>query len=99
MEAGSGVTGARLSVRAKHSIIIGLLLAALLFLFAVRAILWPFLWAILVAYLLTPVVNYLSVRGGLPRLWAVTMLYALVGLTLLAGSQYLYPQVMREGTI
>ena len=64
-----------------------------------RAILSPFLWAFLAAYLLAPVVRYLNVRGGLPRLWSVFLIYASVTLGLVAASRYLYPQVVTEGTV
>jgi predicted PurR-regulated permease PerM len=64
-----------------------------------RVILSPFLWALLTAYLLAPIVRYLNVRGGLPRLWSVLLIYACVGLALVAGSRYLYPQVISEGTV
>jgi predicted PurR-regulated permease PerM len=64
-----------------------------------RAILSPFLWALLAAYLLAPIVSYLNVQGGLPRLWSVTLIYACLGLALVAASRYLYPQVIAEGTV
>jgi predicted PurR-regulated permease PerM len=64
-----------------------------------RAILSPFLWAFLTAYLLAPVVRYLNVRGGLPRLWSVILIYACVALGLVAASRYLYPQVVSDGTV
>ncbi len=64
-----------------------------------RAILSPFLWALFVSYLLAPVVRYLNVRGGLPRLWSVVLIYASVALALVAASRYLYPQVVSDGTV
>jgi predicted PurR-regulated permease PerM len=64
-----------------------------------QAILSPFLWALFTAYLLSPVVRYLNVRGGLPRLWSVMLIYASIALALVAGSRYLYPQVVSDGTV
>lgn len=92
-------TGAKVSDGAKLFLVVfGILLMVVLLLKA-RAILSPFLWALLTAYLLAPVVRYLNVRGGLPRLWSVILIYACVALALVAASRYLYPQVVSEGTV
>jgi predicted PurR-regulated permease PerM len=45
------------------------------------------------------VVNYLNIDGQLPRLWAVVLIYASIGLLLLAASRYLYPQIIEQGTV
>lgn len=89
----------RLSPRVKLTIIVALALLGVVFLLHVQTILSPFLWALLTAYLLGPVVNYLNVDGGLPRPWAVTLIYGLVAIGLLAISRYLYPQIVLQGTI
>jgi predicted PurR-regulated permease PerM len=89
----------RLTPRAKLTILIGIVLLVIAFLLQIRGILSPFLWALLVSYLLTPVVNYLNIRGGLPRLWAVALIYASIGLLLLTASRYLYPQIIAQGTV
>ena len=88
----------RISGRTKLSIVIAVVLLAIVFILAVRSILYPFLWALLAAYLLTPVVNYFNLRGGMPRLWSVTLIYAIAGLILLAASHYLYPSFVQQGT-
>jgi predicted PurR-regulated permease PerM len=88
-----------LSPRAKLVILITLALLAIVLLRQINAILAPFLWALVAAYLLTPVVNYFNVRGGLPRLWAVLLIYAGVGLALLTASRYLYPKIVEQGTV
>jgi predicted PurR-regulated permease PerM len=90
---------ATLSSRVKLAIIVGLIILAVLFLAHIGQIVQPFLWALLAAYLLTPIVNYLSIDGKLPRLWAVTLIYALVGMILLAVSRYLYPHLVEQGTV
>lgn len=90
---------ATLSALAKLTIVVGLVVLAVLFLAHIGQIVAPFLWALLAAYLLTPVVNYLSIDGKLPRLWAVTLIYALIGIGLLAVSRYLYPHVVEQGTV
>ncbi|HZU12839.1 MAG TPA: AI-2E family transporter [Chloroflexota bacterium] len=88
-----------LSGRAKLAIVVGLVILGLIFLAHVQQILTPFLWALLAAYLLLPVVNYLNVDGKLPRLWSVALIYGLVAIAVLAVSRYLYPQVVLQGTL
>ncbi|HEX6508970.1 MAG TPA: AI-2E family transporter [Chloroflexota bacterium] len=90
---------ARLSPRAKLAILIVVAGVIIVLFLQVRSILSPFLWAMLAAYLLTPIVNYLNVRGGLPRLWSVILLYACIGLGLVAASRFLYPRIVSEGTV
>lgn len=89
----------RLSPRAKLTIGITLAILAAAFLLQVRGILSPFLWAILTAYWLTPVVNYLNVRGGLPRLWCVFLVFATIILALVSISSYLYPRLVEQGSV
>lgn len=90
---------ATLSARAKLTLVVGLVILSVLFVAHIGQILQPFLWALLAAYLLTPIVNYLNVDGKLPRLWAVTLIYALIGILLLAMSRYLYPHLVEQGTV
>jgi predicted PurR-regulated permease PerM len=85
-----------LSARTKQFVLVLLVLLAIFFFWQIRSILSPFLWALVAAYLLSPVVNYLSVRGGLPRLWAVILIYACVALLLLSASAYLYPKAVEQ---
>ncbi len=89
----------RLTGAVKLLLVIIAIIAAIVLLREVASILAPFLWALLVAYLLSPIVNYFNVKGGLPRLWSVTLLYACVGLALVAASRYLYPPVVSDGTV
>jgi len=93
------VASSAFSPRMKLLLIIASVLLAIVVLLQLRAILAPFLWAAVVAYLLVPVVNYLNVRGGLPRLWSIVLIYASVALLLVAGVRYLYPLVVAEGTV
>jgi predicted PurR-regulated permease PerM len=90
---------AQLSPRAKLTIVVGLIILVVLFLLQIGQILTPFLWALLTAYLLMPVVNYLNIEGRLPRVWSVLLIYGLVAIVLLAVSRYLYPQAVTQGTL
>jgi predicted PurR-regulated permease PerM len=85
--------------RVKLAIVVALVLLFLYLITQVRTILAPFLWALLAAYLLTPIVNYLNVKGGLPRIWSVFIIYALTGMGLFAASRYLYPGFVDNGTV
>jgi predicted PurR-regulated permease PerM len=89
----------QLSPRAKLTVLVVLLVFAALFLWEIRGIVSPFLWALVVSYLLTPIVNYLNIEGHLPRLWAVTLIYLTFALIILAVSHYVYPPLVDQGTL
>lgn len=88
-----------LSPRAKLAVLAVLGIILITVLLQVHQILSPFLWAFVAAYLLSPVVNYFNVKGGLPRLWSVVLLYLSVGLLLLTASRYFYPKVAEQVTL
>lgn len=92
-------TSGPLSGRAKLVLLLIIGLAVIVFLLQIRSILAPFLWALVASYLLAPIVKYLNVDARLPRLWSVTLLYAMAGLLLLAASRYLYPRLLAQGTV
>src|SRR5438132_632515 len=70
-----------LSSRARATIVWIAVALALLFLWQVHDILTPFIWAFVVAYVLNPVVIFLSRRTGMPRrLWAILFYLLLLGL-------------------
>lgn len=89
----------RLSGRTKLVIVLLVGLLAVIFILQIRSILAPFLWALVVSYVLAPIVNYLNLDARLPRLWAVALIYAMVGLLLLTASRYLYPHLIAQGTV
>lgn len=70
-----------LSPRARATILWIAVAIIVLFLWEVRGILTPFVWAIVTAYVLNPVVVFLARRTGLPRrLWTVVFYLGLLGL-------------------
>lgn len=99
MEDKARIISPGLSSRTKLAIVIALSILAIIFVLQVRVILAPFLWALLISYLLAPFVNYLNLKGRLPRLWCVALIYAIIGLLLLAMSQYLYPRIVNQGSV
>lgn len=70
-----------LSPRARATILWVAVGVTLLFFWQIHEILTPFIWAIITAYVLNPVVVFLSSRTGLPRrLWAIVFYLVLLGL-------------------
>ena len=66
--------------RTKLFIIWALIGLAVVFLYAVRAMLTPFIAALITAYLLNPIVGWAARRTRLPRrLWAGVIYFALLG--------------------
>ncbi|HEY8449779.1 MAG TPA: AI-2E family transporter [Bacillota bacterium] len=63
--------------------------------FALRQVLTPFLLALALAYVLEPPVRALH-RRGLGRVWAILVVYALLGLLVGAAIVFLVPQFLRE---
>ena len=87
-----------LSSRARAAIIWIAVGVALLFLWEVRGILTPFIWAIVTAYVLNPMVVFLARRTGLPRrLWAILCYVILLGL-LIWGLGTLVPLLSHQFT-
>jgi predicted PurR-regulated permease PerM len=68
-----------LSGRARWRLALAIAVVVLAFLFAVRTVIQPFIWAAAISYILNPVVNLLQRRPRLTRGWsvAVVMLVAL----------------------
>ncbi len=68
----------------------------LLFLWEVRDILTPFIWAIVTAYVLNPIVVFLSKRTGLSRrVWSI-LFYLLLLVLLVWGLSSLVPLISRQ---
>ena len=88
--------GFRLSQRAKAAIVLALVVIALLFVYGVRVIIWPFIWAAVLAYLLAPLVTWLCQRTRLHRFWVTLTLMGFFfgGIVLLFT--FGYPPLSRE---
>ena len=68
-----------LGPRGRIAVFWSLIAAAVVFLFAVRGIVAPFLWALILAYLLNPVVKLVCRYLRVPRIVAVTIIYLALG--------------------
>jgi predicted PurR-regulated permease PerM len=69
---------------------------ALLFLWAVRSILRPFIIALILAYVLNPLVAWVSRRARLPRAWTVAGIYVILAMLLTWGTLVVLPVATRE---
>lgn len=88
--------GVRFSPRAKAVVAISLLALAIFFVYGVRAIIWPFIWAGALAYLLAPLVTWLCKHTRLHRFWVTLILMGFFfgGIVLLFT--FGYPPLSRE---
>lgn len=85
-----------LSPRSRATILWIVAAIALLFLWEVRDILTPFIWAIVTAYVLNPVVLFLTKRTGLSRrVWSILFYLLLLGL-LIWGVSSLVPLIGKQ---
>lgn len=83
---------------AKVTTVATIIVLAILLLRAVGGLLDPFLWAVVAAYLLNPLVTRLSYHTGLRRVWWVIVLYIVAGLLLYLGINTLVPRLARQYT-
>jgi predicted PurR-regulated permease PerM len=87
-----------LSSRARATIVWVAVAVTLLFVWEVRDILTPFIWAIITAYVLNPVVIFLARRTGWSRrMWAIVFYAGLLGL-LVYGISSLFPLLREQVT-
>ncbi|MDP2727311.1 MAG: AI-2E family transporter, partial [Dehalococcoidia bacterium] len=86
----------RLAYRQKVIIVSIIVLLFLIFLVLVRSILTPFIWAAIIAYLLIPIVNWVSRRTRLPRAAVLGSLYLVFGVALVWTSYFYIPLLVRE---
>lgn len=68
------------------------------FLFRVQTIIYPFVWAILAAYLFMPIVNFVNYRLGVPRFLVVSLLYIVFLSVVIVASRYLFPWISSQIT-
>ncbi|MCL5265059.1 MAG: AI-2E family transporter [Chloroflexi bacterium] len=69
---------------------------SIIFLYAVRDMLSPFVWAMIVAYVFNPVVTTFSQKLRVHRFWGVALLYALMAGVVAAAMIYLIPPLRHE---
>jgi predicted PurR-regulated permease PerM len=65
---------------------------------AMGGLLNPFLWALITAYLLNPLVRALSDRSHIRRFWWVLLIYIITGVLIFAGLNSLWPRLISQFT-
>ena len=88
--------GVRFSQRAKVVVALLLLAVAVLFVYGVRAIIWPFIWAAVLAYLLAPLVSWLCRHSRLHRFWVTLILMGFFVGGMVMLFTFGYPPLSRE---
>jgi len=68
----------------------------ILLLRAVGGLLNPFVWAIITAYLLNPLVSVLAGRTRIARIWWVILLYIVAGFLIYLGFTWLVPRLAKQ---
>ncbi|MDA8206325.1 MAG: AI-2E family transporter [Thermaerobacter sp.] len=71
-------------------------LAVIWLMASARGVLFPFFLAFVLAYLLAPLVEVLSLYGRIHRVIAILLVYALFGLVVFAGVVYAIPTLVQE---
>jgi predicted PurR-regulated permease PerM len=56
----------------------------------------PFIWAIVTAYLLNPLVRALAYRSRIRRIWWVLLIYLVMGFLVFAGANFLVPRLATQ---
>jgi predicted PurR-regulated permease PerM len=92
------IPGVPLSTTARWMIVVAVALLLVIFLVHIRTILFPFVWAILAAYIIMPLVNYVNHRLRVPRFFVVLLIYVVVFSTIIVVSRYLVPWLSNQIT-
>ncbi|MDA8193937.1 MAG: AI-2E family transporter [Thermaerobacter sp.] len=80
----------------RWGLLFGLVAGGAWLLWAVRAILLPFIFALVLAYLLAPTVDGIVRYARINRVAAIFAAYALVGVTIAVAAIYLIPLLLQE---
>lgn len=86
----------RFPLWAKITTVAIIIVLALLLLRAMGGLLNPFLWALVTAYLLNPLVRALAERSHVRRFWWVLLIYIITGFLIFAGFTSLWPRLISQ---
>lgn len=84
------------SIRTKRAVVSGLLIVLLLFFYQLRGVLIPVIMAVVVAYVVLPLVNLLHQRTRLSRNLSIVVVYLLILAILLAIPITTVPSIINE---
>lgn len=85
---------ARWSQTTKRLVILGLILAVALFLWRAGDIVQPLIWAVILGYILLPIVDALEHRAGLPRTLAAVVVFVALVVVIFGGGRLLVPRIV-----
>ena len=88
----------RFPLWAKITTVATVIALLLLLLRAMGGLLNPFLWAIVTAYLLNPLVRVLAQRSRVSRVWWVLLIYVVTGVVLWLSFGFLWPRLVTQFT-
>jgi predicted PurR-regulated permease PerM len=86
----------RWSSSTKRLVLTGVVIALILTLYRFRAIVAPTVIAIILAYIINPLVKFIQTRTGLARTWAVSILYLILIIILSLLSAIFVPILVQE---
>jgi len=86
----------RFPLWAKVTTVAVIIALTILLLRAVGGLLTPFIWAVITAYLLNPLVRVLNARTRLGRGWWVILIYLAAGLVIYLGFNWLAPRLANQ---
>jgi predicted PurR-regulated permease PerM len=86
----------RFPLWAKIATVVTVIFLLVVLLRAMGGLLNPFLWAVVTAYLLNPLVRLLAGRSRIGRFWWVLLLYIVTGLLIFAGFNLLWPRLAAQ---
>jgi predicted PurR-regulated permease PerM len=81
---------------AKITTVVIIVALMILLLRAVGGLIAPFIWAVITAYLLNPLVTILTNRTHVRRIWWVVLIYIAAGLLLYLGFNWLVPRLVKQ---
>ena len=95
---GEVIGGTPFSAVARWLIVVGFVVVVYLFVRHIGTIVWPFMWALLVAYIVMPLVNFLNQELRVPRFLVVVGLLLVLACVIIVGSRYLIPWLQDQLT-
>jgi len=88
-----GGMGARWSVTTKRAVVVAFAALALLLLWRAGEVVQPFIWGLIVAYILLPVVGALERRFALPRTVAALAVFVALLAAIFGGGRFVIPRI------
>ena len=85
--------GARWSITTKRGVVAGFVVLAIVLLWRAGDIVQPFIWGLIVAYILLPVVGALERRFAVPRTLAALVVFVAMVAIIFGGSRLIIPRV------